>query len=99
TWKDLAGRLDGEGRLGELRADEIFKADAPTFPFGAQVAVVEVDTESGVVELRRLVAVDDAGTIVNPTIAEGKVHGGVAAGVGQAPFYEFAYAEEGNPLA
>jgi carbon-monoxide dehydrogenase large subunit len=98
TWKDLAGRLDGEGRLGELRADEIFKADAPTFPFGAHVAVVEVDTESGVVELRRLVAVDDAGTIVNPTIAEGQVHGGVATGVAQALHEEFVYDDEGNPL-
>jgi carbon-monoxide dehydrogenase large subunit len=62
------------------------------------VAVVEVDTETGEVELRRLVAVDDAGTIINPVIAEGQVHGGVAAGVGQALFEELAYDEEGNPL-
>ena len=74
------------------------KAGAPTFPFGAHVAAVEVDTETGEVELRRLVAVDDAGNIVNPLIAEGQVHGGVAAGVGQALFEEFAYDEEGNPL-
>ena len=98
TWKDLAGRLEGEGRLDELRAAEVFKADAPTFPFGAHVAVVEVDTESGEVELRRLVAVDDAGTIVNPVIAEGQVHGGVATGVAQALHEEFVYDEEGNPL-
>ena len=56
------------------------RPSAPTFPFGAHVAAVEVDTETGEVELRRLVAVDDAGTIVNPLIAEGQVHGGVAAG-------------------
>ena len=98
TWKDLAGRLEGEGRLDELRAAEVFKADAPTFPFGAHVAVVEVDTESGEVELRRLVAVDDAGNIVNPVIAEGQVHGGVATGVAQALHEEFVYDEEGNPL-
>jgi len=98
TWKELAAAAAAEGRLAELRAAEIFKADAPTFPFGAHVAAVEVDTETGEVELRRLVAVDDAGTIVNPLIAEGQVHGGVAAGVGQALFEEFAYDEEGNPL-
>jgi carbon-monoxide dehydrogenase large subunit len=98
SWKDLAGRLEAEGRLSELRAAEMFKADAPTFPFGAHVAVVEVDTESGAVELRQLVAVDDAGTIVNPGVAEGQVHGGVAAGVGQALHEEFVYDPEGNPL-
>ena len=98
TWKELAAAAAEQGRLEELRAAEIFKADAPTFPFGAHVAAVEVDTETGEVELRRLVAVDDAGTLVNPVIAEGQVHGGVAAGVAQALFEEFVYDEEGNPL-
>ena len=98
SWKELAAAADAQGRLEELRAAEVFKADAPTFPFGAHVAVVEVDTETGDVELRRLVAVDDAGTIVNPVIAEGQVHGGVATGVSQALFEEFTYDEEGNPL-
>jgi carbon-monoxide dehydrogenase large subunit len=98
SWKELAGSLHGEGRLDELRAAEVFKADAPTFPFGVHVAVVEVDTETGDVELRRLVAVDDAGNIINPVIAEGQVHGGVATGVAQALFEEFVYDEEGNPL-
>jgi carbon-monoxide dehydrogenase large subunit len=98
SWKQLAASLDGEGRLGELRAGEVFKADAPTFPFGAHVAVVEVDTETGDVELRRLVAVDDAGNIINPVIAEGQVHGGVATGVAQALYEEFVYDDDGNPL-
>ena len=98
TWRDLASRAEREGRLDELRAEEIFKAGAPTFPFGAHVAVVEVDTETGAVELRRLVAVDDAGRIVNPVIAEGQVHGGVATGVAQALYEEFVYDEDGNPL-
>ena len=98
TWKELATAVEAEGRLAELRAAEIFKADAPTFPFGAHVAVVEVDTETGEVELRRLVAVDDAGNLVNPVIAEGQVHGGVATGVAQALFEEFVYDDEGNPL-
>ena len=98
SWADLASTLHGQGRLDELRAEETFKAAAPTFPFGAHVAVVEVDTETGAVELRRLVAVDDAGTIVNPLVAEGQVHGGVATGVSQALFEEFAFDEDGNPL-
>ena len=98
TWAALAARLHDDGRLAELQAEEIFNAGVPTFPFGAHVAVVEVDTETGEVELRRHVAVDDAGTIINPVIAEGQVHGGVAAGVAQALFEEFLYDEEGNPM-
>jgi carbon-monoxide dehydrogenase large subunit len=98
SWPELASRAHEEGRLGELRAEEVFEAQAPTFPFGAHVAVVEVDTETGAVELRRLIAVDDAGRIVNPVIAEGQVHGGVAAGVAQALYEEFVYDEDGNPL-
>ena len=98
SWKELASAVDAQGRLAELRAAEVFKADAPTFPFGAHVAVVEVDTETGAVELRRLVAVDDAGNLINPLIAEGQVHGGVATGVAQALYEEFVYDEEGNPL-
>jgi carbon-monoxide dehydrogenase large subunit len=98
SWQQLAGRLDGDGRLGELRAETTFKADSPTFPFGAHVAVVEVDTETGAVELTRLVAVDDAGHIVNPLVAEGQVHGGIATGVAQALFEEVVYDEDGTPL-
>jgi carbon-monoxide dehydrogenase large subunit len=98
SWRELAASLHGEGRLDELRAEEVFNAGAPTFPFGAHVAVVEVDTETGAVELRRIVAVDDAGRIINPVIAEGQVHGGVATGVAQALYEEFVYDEDGNPL-
>ena len=98
SWQELAGRLEQDGRLAELSAERDFKADSPTFPFGAHVAVVEVDTETGGVELLRHVAVDDAGRIVNPTVAEGQVHGGIGTGVSQALFEEFAYDEEGNPL-
>ena len=70
----------------------------PTFPFGAHIAVVEVDVETGRVELKRLVAVDDAGTLINPLIAEGQVHGGVATGVAQALYEDFVYDDDGNPL-
>ena len=68
----------------------------PTFPFGAHVAVVEVDVETAQVELLRLVAVDDAGTLINPLVAEGQVHGGVATGVSQALYEHFTYDADGN---
>jgi len=97
SWADLAARASADERLPELKAEHEFQA-APTFPFGAHVAVVEVDTETGRVELRRLVAVDDAGTLINPLIAQGQVHGGIAAGVGQALYEDFVYDDEGNPL-
>jgi carbon-monoxide dehydrogenase large subunit len=97
SWGDLAARLDADDRLGELSAEVDFQASQPTFPFGAHVAVVEVDTETGSVELRRMVAVDDAGRIINPMVAEGQVHGGVVAGIAQALFEELTFDTEGNP--
>jgi aerobic carbon-monoxide dehydrogenase large subunit len=72
--------------------------DPPNFswPGGAHVAVVEVDTETGSVDLRRYVAVDEVGTVVNPMIVDGMVHGGVAQGIGQALFEEAVFDEDGN---
>jgi carbon-monoxide dehydrogenase large subunit len=74
--------------------------DPPNFswPSGAHVAVVEVDTETGAVELLRYIAVDDVGTVVNPTIVEGQIHGGIAQGVAQALYEEAIYDEDGNLL-
>ena len=97
SWGELASRASADGRLAELTAQHEFQG-LPTFPFGAHVAVVEVDTETAQVELLRLVAVDDAGTLINPLIAEGQVHGGVATGVGQALYEQVLYDEDGNPL-
>jgi aerobic carbon-monoxide dehydrogenase large subunit len=96
-WGDLASRLVSQERLEELSAEVDFEPETPTFPFGAHLAVVEVDTETGAVQLRRIVAVDDAGTIINPLVADGQVHGGLAAGIGQALFEEITYDEDGNP--
>lgn len=96
-WPELAKQLDEEGRLGELIMEYDFTPLAPTFPFGAHVAVVEVDTETGSVTLLRLVAVDDAGTLINPLLAEGQVHGGIAMGVAQALYEEVRYDVEANP--
>jgi carbon-monoxide dehydrogenase large subunit len=98
SWADLAAALDDGGRLAELAAETTFDPGQPTFPFGAHLAVVEVDTETGAVALRQIVAVDDAGRIINPLVADGQVHGGLAAGIAQALYEELTYDEDGNPL-
>ena len=97
SWVELAERTAADGRLDELKAQHEFQAP-PTFPFGVHIAVVDVDVETGKVDLERLVAVDDAGTLINPLIAEGQVHGGVFTGVAQALYEEFVYDDDGNPL-
>jgi carbon-monoxide dehydrogenase large subunit len=99
NWAELAARLVESDRLSELAVEHDFKPEAGTFPFGAHVAVVRVDTETGAVELERLVAVDDAGRIISPTIAEGQRHGGIGSGIAQALYEEFLYDENGNPLS
>jgi carbon-monoxide dehydrogenase large subunit len=93
-WAELAVR-QGEDRA--LRCETDFDGDGPTVPFGAYVAVVEVDRDTGAVELQRMVTIDDAGTIINPALALGQVHGGLGQGIGQALFEEFSYDAEGNP--
>ncbi|MTB11429.1 MAG: molybdopterin-dependent oxidoreductase, partial [Actinobacteria bacterium] len=96
SWTDVIAtamamgeRLDGEGD---------FTQASGTFPSGAHLAVVEVDIETGKVNLREMFAVDDAGCIVNTLLAEGQVHGGLAQGIGQALYEEFIYDADGNPL-
>ena len=93
-WAALAaGSLAGE----PLAAESDFAAPMPTFPFGAHVAVVEVDTETGATKLLRLIAVDDAGRLLNPLIAEGQVHGGIAQGVAQVLLEAMQYDDRGQP--
>ncbi len=67
-----------------------------TFPFGAHIAVVEVDPDTGKVTLLRYVAVDDVGNVINPMIVDGQVHGGLAQGIAQALLEEAAYDEDGQ---
>jgi len=76
----------------------VFSAPGPTFPFGTHLAVAEVDTETGKAVLRRVVTVDDAGTVINPLLAEGQRHGGIAQGAAQALCEEVVYDADGNPL-
>jgi aerobic carbon-monoxide dehydrogenase large subunit len=94
SWGQVAGHTSG----GSLIADVSFSADLPTFPFGAHVSVVEVDTETGQVTLLRHVTVDDAGPVLNPVLAEGQRHGGIAQGAAQALLEEVLYDADGNPL-
>jgi aerobic carbon-monoxide dehydrogenase large subunit len=94
----------GWGRLAQLAgtdglaADVHFTSDKATFPFGAHVAVVEVDAETGKVRLVRHVTVDDAGPVLNPVLAEGQRQGGIAQGAAQALLEEVLYDTEGNPV-
>jgi carbon-monoxide dehydrogenase large subunit len=69
-----------------------------TYPFGCHVAVVEVDADTGEIELRRYVAVDDVGKVINPMIVDGQVHGGIAQGVAQALWEGAQYGEDGQLL-
>ncbi len=96
SWADLATAAVEGGQ--PLLIDTRFEAGGPSFPFGAHVAVVEVDTETGRVRHTRHVAVDDAGRVLNPLLLEGQVHGGVAQGAAQALMEEVRYDDDGNPV-
>jgi carbon-monoxide dehydrogenase large subunit len=101
---EVAGDPDAAVPLTRLAEDErllvrtVFSAPGATFPFGSHLAVVEVDTETGKVTLRRMVTVDDAGFVLNPLLAEGQRHGGIAQGAAQAFVEEVVYDGDGNPL-
>ena len=92
SWAEIAGET-AEPLVGH---SDFVQAGA-TFPFGAHIAVVEVDTETGYTTVERIVAVDDAGIIINPLLAAGQIHGGLAQGIAQALLEEFRYDEDGNP--
>jgi carbon-monoxide dehydrogenase large subunit len=96
-WAEIA-TVAADERGEPLAGEGDFTQDGGTFPSGAHIAVVEVDVETGAVQLVRFVAVDDAGRIVNPLLAEGQVHGGIGQGVAQALLEEVVYDADGNPL-
>jgi len=101
---EVAGDPDASVPLASLANEErlvvrtVFTQPGATFPFGSHVAVVDVDTETGKVVLRRVVTVDDAGFVLNPLLAEGQRHGGIAQGAAQAFIEEVVYDSDGNPL-
>jgi carbon-monoxide dehydrogenase large subunit len=91
-------KLPSDMEVG-LEASRFFNPPGQVFPFGAHVCVVEVDTETGDVQIVKYVAVDDCGTVINPLIVEGQVHGGVAQGISQALYEEVVYDENGQLLS
>jgi aerobic carbon-monoxide dehydrogenase large subunit len=96
-WAELA--VAARERGNPLSAKGVYREPGSTFPFGAHVAVVEVDAETGHVELLRHVAVDDCGRILNPALVRGQQHGAIAQGIAQALFEHVAFDEAGNPVA
>ena len=104
TFQEIAFALDlafdaPEGM--EPYLDETAYYDTPncTWPFGTHIAVVEIDEETGVVELVRYVAVDDVGNKINPMIVDGQLHGGIVQGVGQALWEQAVYSDDGQLLS
>ena len=85
----------GWADVGPLYANHEFKPVGGTYAFGACVVAVEVDTETGMTRVRSMVSVDDAGTLLQPTIAEGQVHGGLSQAVAAAIYEEVIYGDDG----
>ena len=85
-----------EGMEPSLDSEATFDPENFSFPHGTHLCAAEVDTETGRVQIRRYVGVDDIGTVVNPSIVEGQIHGGLVQGVAQALFEEAVYDEGGT---
>ena len=103
TWQEIADvayrpHTGPEGMEAGLEAHAVFSPGNATWPFGSHLAVVEVDPDTGDVEILRYVAVDDCGNVINPMIVAGQIHGGIAQGLGQAMLEEAVYDEDGNLL-
>jgi aerobic carbon-monoxide dehydrogenase large subunit len=94
-WAELAEAARARGN--PLAAEADFHQSGSTFPFGAHVAVVEVDLDTGGVRALRHVAVDDCGRVLNPLLVTGQQHGGIAQGLAQALLEEVAYDADGTP--
>ena len=85
-----------QGLEAGLEATHYYDPPNMTYPFGSYIAVVDIDSDTGVVKVRRFVAVDDCGNIINPMIVEGQIHGGLTQGLAPALFEEISYDDEGN---
>ncbi|MEM9772971.1 MAG: aerobic carbon-monoxide dehydrogenase large subunit [Chloroflexota bacterium] len=86
------------GMEAGLEATDYYDPPNLTFPFGSYIAVVDIDTGTGMVEIRRFVAIDDCGNIINPLVVEGQVHGGLTMGLAPAMYEEIVYDENGQCL-
>jgi carbon-monoxide dehydrogenase large subunit len=92
SWADIA-----ESTEDSIAGLSDFSQEGATFPFGTHIVVAEVDLETGKATIQRVIAVDDSGVIMNPLLAAGQIHGGLAQGVAQALLEEFKYDSDGNP--
>lgn len=81
-----------------LESEVFFSPSNATWPFGSHLAMVEVDAETGNVEILSYTAMDDCGNVINPMIVDGQLHGGIAQGIGQALFEDAIYDADGNLL-
>ena len=79
-----------------LSDEAFFEPANNTYPFGCHISMLEIDRETGEPKLLKMVAVDDAGNLINPLIVEGQIHGGLAQGIGQAMIEEAVYNEDGQ---
>jgi carbon-monoxide dehydrogenase large subunit len=79
-----------------MEATHFFEPSNFTFPFGAHVAAVEVDAETGEVKVEKYIAVDDCGNVINPLLVDGQIHGGIVQGIAQALYEEVIYDEQGQ---
>ena len=94
----LAGELAARGESERLQATRVFAPERPqAFAGGAHAAVVAVDRETGLARVERYVVVHDCGTVINPTVVEGQIHGGVAHGIGNSLYEAMVYDEAGQP--
>jgi carbon-monoxide dehydrogenase large subunit len=103
SWAELATAIRDDARrpahlAPRLFADPGFDQGGGTSPFGCHIVIAEVDRQTGMVTIQRVVAVDDCGVVINPMLAEGQVHGGLAAGIGQVLFETTLFDEDGNPV-
>lgn len=105
TWEEIAEAAYMPYKLGDsdleggLESSVIFDPPNATWPFGAHLAMVEVDADTGDVKLLRYITVDDCGNVINPMIVAGQVHGGITQGIGQAMFEDAIYDSDGNMVA
>jgi carbon-monoxide dehydrogenase large subunit len=96
--RELRARLDA-GEAAPLETSTRFELPGPVFSFGAYVATVEVERETGEAHLRTLVAVDDCGRVINPLLADGQVQGAVVQAIGECFHEQVGYDDDGQPLA
>lgn len=87
-----------QGMEAGFEATHYYDPPNLTFPFGSYICVVDIDPETGSIKIRRFVAIDDCGNIINPMIVQGQIHGGLTQGLAPAMFEELIYDEDGNML-